>query len=422
MLVACALVAATALGLASPAGASSPVAPGDSTTTTSAAPTTTAPAATSTVPPAAPPSTTVAPTPLTDQSPPPPEPPEPDPSPQIRVSLVQLDLLAARRSQAEADAAAAQAHAQLDAARADQARADAAVADRTTAAEGARSRLGETAAVAYMHASGVDDGTVLDQDTSAPRRTRELLAVSIDLQSNRLAAADDAEGSARRDAQGARDVVDRASAAADAADQQAGAAAAATDAVRHDLAVATADARRPDAAGRWRLDLEGPSAFTGAELAQWYAAQGHGSQASVPIDQLAQLFVDEGAAEGVRGDMAFAQAIHETGWFANSDTVSRNNFAGIGHCDTCDGGFVFASAQDGVRAQVQLLKSYAEPTPTFANPMVDPRLHGPAGCCQAWIDLGGVWASDTGYGPRILARYRDMLQWLVLTRSEGAPA
>ena len=105
----------------------------------------------------------------------------------------------------------------------------------------------------------------------------------------------------------------------------------------------------------------------------------------MPIDELIGAFIDEGAAEGVRGDMAFAQSIHETGSFANSDTIGRNNFAGIGHCEACGGGFAFATAQIGVRAQIQLLKSYAEEDPTYNSPRADPELNGPAGCCSHWM-------------------------------------
>ncbi len=182
------------------------------------------------------------------------------------------------------------------------------------------------------------------------------------------------------------------------------------------MATASANAASPPSAHAWTLLIEGPSAFTADELRAWYAVEGHGSQASVPIDDLIGAFIDEGAAEGVRGDMAFAQSILETGSFANSDTIGRNNFAGIGHCGACGGGFEFATAQIGVRAQVQLLKSYAEEDPTYNSPRADPALNGPAGCCIAWIDLGGVWASAPNYGPHIMAIYLAMLDWLVTYR------
>ena len=38
----------------------------------------------------------------------------------------------------------------------------------------------------------------------------------------------------------------------------------------------------------------------------------------------------------------------------------NNNFAGIGACDSCGNGFQFSSALNGVRAQIQLLRNYAD--------------------------------------------------------------
>ena len=50
------------------------------------------------------------------------------------------------------------------------------------------------------------------------------------------------------------------------------------------------------------------------------------------LEQLCQMFLEEGAAEGVRGDVAFAQSLHETGYFRYGGIVqpSQNNYAGIG--------------------------------------------------------------------------------------------
>ena len=129
----------------------------------------------------------------------------------------------------------------------------------------------------------------------------------------------------------------------------------------------------------------------------------------MPIEFLAEWYIDEGLQEGVRGDIAFVQAVLETGGFTNIDSVFVNNYAGIGHCDTCPRGFSFKSPQGGVRAQIQLLKSYALKKPSYANPLVDPRLHGPAGCCPTWGDLTRKWATAPTYGPRIMAIYTDLM-------------
>lgn len=57
------------------------------------------------------------------------------------------------------------------------------------------------------------------------------------------------------------------------------------------------------------------------------------------VDQLAALYVREGQDEGVRGDVAFAQSIVETGFFgfpAGGQVQAGDfNFAGIRACDSC---------------------------------------------------------------------------------------
>jgi hypothetical protein len=155
-----------------------------------------------------------------------------------------------------------------------------------------------------------------------------------------------------------------------------------------------------------------------------YRAQG------ASLEQLAQAFVDEGNRYLVRGDIAFAQSILETGWFNFPDNgivrPENNNFAGIGACDTCGNGFQFSSALAGVRAQIQLLRNYADvnsSTTNIPDPPV-PELWGstPAtaasnfdhffgkGHAPLWNSMGnGNWASAPNYAPVVLRIYNDML-------------
>ena len=62
----------------------------------------------------------------------------------------------------------------------------------------------------------------------------------------------------------------------------------------------------------------GPSQLTAAQIAAHVCAAnkcGAPWRPEITPEQMAQLFLDEGAAVGVRGDVAFAQSILETGWF-----------------------------------------------------------------------------------------------------------
>ncbi|MGH9386781.1 MAG: glucosaminidase domain-containing protein [Vicinamibacterales bacterium] len=140
--------------------------------------------------------------------------------------------------------------------------------------------------------------------------------------------------------------------------------------------------------------------------------------ATVPVEVLVRYFLDEGSAEGVTGDVAFVQSILETGWFRFRGIVpaSANNFAGIGATDTNPAPAVFPDARTGVRAQVQHLRAYADPTaltctvPPLRNPCVDPRfqLVVPKGKAPTWNELGnGNWATATTYGASILALYDE---------------
>jgi hypothetical protein len=164
----------------------------------------------------------------------------------------------------------------------------------------------------------------------------------------------------------------------------------------------------------------GPSALTVADLRAWWTSTGRGQPArlGIAIDDLLALYISEGAAEGVRGDMALAQAVLETGHFTNSDT-SRHNYAGIAHYDGNSSGAPFASPLVGVRAQIQLLKKYALGNDaTLANRDVAPR----AGASSTtWGGLAGTWASATNYWSALSSMYDSIAEDAVRSATLGDP-
>jgi hypothetical protein len=117
----------------------------------------------------------------------------------------------------------------------------------------------------------------------------------------------------------------------------------------------------------------------------------------------------------VRADLAFAQSVVETGYLSfpayGQDPVKYNNFAGIGACDSCKHGFHFASAMDGVMAQQELLGNYATPSEMASGPEGGSGNLSVGGCCQTWMGLSGVWATNINYGYAILSVYKLMLNW-----------
>ena len=128
--------------------------------------------------------------------------------------------------------------------------------------------------------------------------------------------------------------------------------------------------------------------------------------------QLATWYIEEGRAESVRGDVAFLQAARETGWFkfeGSKVSMSQNNFAGIGACDSCKSGESFPSVQEGVRAQIQMIRTYADPnysSKTTARPAIGRIDTNPVrGCCSTWYELGEYWASATDYAKRVVRMF-----------------
>lgn len=162
--------------------------------------------------------------------------------------------------------------------------------------------------------------------------------------------------------------------------------------------------------------IVGETILTPEDLAA-YSARRSGAAPSVDLLELARLFVLEGTAEGVRGDIAWAQSILETGNFGYRGSMvstSDNNYAGIGACDSCASGFAYPTPQMGVRAQIQLLHTYADDNLTTADLAFPPAGKPPEsssvrGCCDTWMELSGVWATGPGYGVKILTIYNEML-------------
>lgn len=134
----------------------------------------------------------------------------------------------------------------------------------------------------------------------------------------------------------------------------------------------------------------------------------------VTVDQLAVFFLEEGAKEGVRGDVAFAQAVLETGYFSFKDssvTPDQHNYAGIGTTGGGVKGHYFKDARTGVRAQIQHLKAYASTEPLNLT-SVDPRFKFVTrGIAPNYQDLQGRWAMKKGsnYGDVILRLYASAL-------------
>jgi hypothetical protein len=167
----------------------------------------------------------------------------------------------------------------------------------------------------------------------------------------------------------------------------------------------------------------GPSRLSANQMAAFVKAEKYKPRITAPLRDLAQMYLDEGTRTGVRGDVAFAQSILETAGFRNPGSAATdNNFAGIGWCDSCAHGYNFPDAQTGVRAQLQLLRTYVDPSfpqPEYTDPILLPGtlMLGFRGKVQTWWDLWGTWATGALYGQRVYDLYQRMV-----TFAEGVPA
>lgn len=133
---------------------------------------------------------------------------------------------------------------------------------------------------------------------------------------------------------------------------------------------------------------------------------------NVSPQELVSYYYEEGSRTGIRPDIAFAQALKETGYFRYGGTVipAQNNYCGLGTTSATVQGAYFATPRLGVKAHIQHLLAYASVEPPKDN-IVDPRYdlvrrsYGSNTLTQ-WKDLNGRWAvPGVGYGQSILEDY-----------------
>ncbi len=138
---------------------------------------------------------------------------------------------------------------------------------------------------------------------------------------------------------------------------------------------------------------------------------------TVSPEELVSYYYEEGQREGIRPDVAFVQALKETGFFRYGGTVTadQNNYCGLGTTSAVVKGAYFPTSKIGVRAHIQHLLAYTT-TRRPAEPVVDPRyelVRGTYGTktLTKWEDLNGRWAvPGHSYGQSILSMYRAMLR------------
>ena len=157
--------------------------------------------------------------------------------------------------------------------------------------------------------------------------------------------------------------------------------------------------------------IMGKAAATAGQMAS-YLKKKNPSVPQTVLDMI-PLYISEGEAEGVRGDIAFAQSCLETGNFTFSGSavnLKQNNFCGLGVTQRGKTGLSFDTPQLGIRAQIQHLKAYAS-TDRLRNVLADPRFRYVKRGCAPYVEWlgqkenpqGKGWAAGEKYGEKILS-------------------
>ena len=134
------------------------------------------------------------------------------------------------------------------------------------------------------------------------------------------------------------------------------------------------------------------------------------------IEEIVALYWVEAEREGVRPDIALAQALVETGYFGYGGTVQpkQNNFCGLGTTGKKVKGAKFKTPEIGVRAHIQHLLAYSTTKKPSIN-IVDPRydlahaIRKERGLIDKWSGLQGTWAMGSEYCEKIMVIYQAML-------------
>ena len=165
------------------------------------------------------------------------------------------------------------------------------------------------------------------------------------------------------------------------------------------------------------LKIMGQAAATVAQM-QTYIKKVN-PKVSDSVIKMIPLYISEGAIEGVRGDIAFAQSCLETGNFTftgSAVTLDQNNFCGMGVTRNGVKGNSFKTPQLGIRAQIQHLQAYAS-TSRLKQTVVDPRYTYVTRGCAEYVEYLGIqenpkhqgWAAGKDYGKKIIAILNNIL-------------
>ena len=166
--------------------------------------------------------------------------------------------------------------------------------------------------------------------------------------------------------------------------------------------------------------IMGETATTVEQMMRYYESSGNqypsealGKGGAPTLRDFCQMYYEEAVAEGVKAEVAFAQAMKESAWlkFGGIVKIEQFNFAGLGALDGNAQGQAasFSDVRTGIRAQIQHLKAYGS-AEDLKSACVDPRFKYVTRNSAKYVEWLGIkenpagvgWASDKNYGYAIV--------------------
>ncbi len=170
-------------------------------------------------------------------------------------------------------------------------------------------------------------------------------------------------------------------------------------------------------AGYQEITIMGKADATKNQAAQLISSRNPVLGIGCSIGEIVTLYWEEAEREGIRPDMALAQALVETGYFRFGGDVQawQHNFCGLGTTGGGVKGAAFKTPREGVRAHIQHLVAYsshAKPKTALLDPRYDAarRLRTQNGLITKWSGLNWTWAMGGEYAEKIFTAQQKMLQ------------
>ena len=176
-----------------------------------------------------------------------------------------------------------------------------------------------------------------------------------------------------------------------------------------------------------KTTIEGATKTTIAQMVRYYKRNGvypafYANSDAPTIEDFCRIYYEEATKQGIKAEIAFVQAMLETGFlrFGGDVNIRQYNFAGLGATGNGVPGITFRTVREGIRAQVQHLQAYASTVGEVG--LVYPRVHDRYNLVRKgsspYVEWLGIqenptpntgWAAGAGYGERVLNLMRALL-------------